>query len=138
MWGNKLLQQSVHYLFLIKLHVKKKSNQFYEWKSNCNWCVSKGNSRLSLYKIWHDTEAVFPKWLSQQIVNCFINSLTALTAKIQNKKAPVVIQMFKTLTLCHCTESRTNQKLDGMFKVTQPFTSRGLRFFFPQWKGKEI
>lgn len=41
------------------------------------------------------------KWLSQQIVNSFINSLTALTAKYKSakvRKAPVIFQNVQTQT----------------------------------------
>ena len=56
---------------------------FYLFISQIRTATGVYQKRQSLYKIWLDTE-VFPKrWLSQQIVNSFINSLTALTAKIQ-------------------------------------------------------
>lgn len=66
----------------------------------------KGSIRQSLYKIWLDTE-VFPKdGCRKQLVNSFINSLTALTAKYKSakvRKAPVSFKMFLNTkhNLCH-------------------------------------
>lgn len=53
------------------------------------------------------------KWLSQQIVNSFINSLTALTAKYKSakvRKAPVIFQnVLNTNTICATIQNQSRQ-----------------------------